>query len=133
MKRYNKGDKVVSKRYFDIDINGYLTQICKGDIGTVDWDSGDEIDVYFGDYVRLSVGREDIEPYNSEPEDKVTIEGWVARDGNNSLYLYEKRPVRDHNEWTEEIIIHLDDDLFPNLTWSDDPLEITITIKQKKI
>lgn len=67
----------------------------------------------------------------SDAEEAV-ISGWVARDENNSLYLYEKRPVRDHDEWVEETVIYLDDDLFPDLTWDSAPEPIEIIIKRKK-
>lgn len=67
----------------------------------------------------------------SDAEEAV-ISGWAARDENNSLYLYKKRPVRDHNQWVEETVIYLDDDLLPDLTWESDPEPIEIIIKRKK-
>lgn len=67
-----------------------------------------------------------------EKDAATVIQGWLARDENNSLYLYEKRPVRDHNEWIEETVIYLDDDLFSDLTWDDNPIEVEIIIKRKK-
>lgn len=45
--------------------------------------------------------------------EETVISGWVARDKDNGLYLYGKKPVRDHNEWFEETIIILDDDYSP--------------------
>lgn len=65
-------------------------------------------------------------------EQETVLSGWVARDENNSLYLYGKRPVRDHNEWIEETVIILDDDLLPDLTWDSEPIEVELIIKRKK-
>lgn len=64
--------------------------------------------------------------------EETVISGWAARDANNSLYLYEKRPVRDHDEWIEETVIYLDDDLLPDVTWESDPEPVEIIIKRKK-
>lgn len=67
-----------------------------------------------------------------EKDADTVISGWVARDENKSLYLYEKRPVRNHNEWVEETVIILDDDLFPDLTWESEPEQVEIILKRKK-
>lgn len=60
---------------------------------------------------------------------------WVARDKDGTLNLYLVKPVRD----VEEEIWHTDDweypeseflpiyDIFPDLKWEDDPIEVELT------
>ena len=143
MKNYNEGEKVSIKRCYEVHINGYITDVCPGEVGTVHWDCGDTVEVYFGDYIMLEVNKEDIEPYISEDAEEVTIDGWVARDdedliGESGLYLYPVKPVRKGHWFAlpEDVernaAMRLDVGLFPSLTWESDPLEVTITIKPKK-
>lgn len=63
------------------------------------------------------------------------IQGWVARDADiHGLFLYNSMPTRGINMWNGHgsLLTHLDDDLFPDLTWESEPQEVEITIKRKK-
>lgn len=71
------------------------------------------------------------------------INGWVARDRYNDLFLYTEEPHRincgalfgNHTDsWSCDNLsfFPLDNGLFPDLTWSDEPTEVELTIKRKK-
>lgn len=55
---------------------------------------------------------------------------WVARDKDNKLVLYEFEPTRHYDKWydydngTMYGLIELDESLFPNLKWEDEPIEV---------
>ncbi len=61
---------------------------------------------------------------------------WVARDKNNSLWLYKEKPYRNeiYECWQSEdpyvYVGPIDKTLFPNLKWEDEPIEVTIIEKQ---
>lgn len=74
---------------------------------------------------------------NVEESEEATIDGWVARDSNGTLWICSEEPQRYSDWW----IIDTDEEytkkelppyLFPSLTWESDPIEVTITIKPKK-
>ena len=135
MKNYNKGEKVSIKRCYEVHINGYITDVCPGEVGTVHWDCGDTVEVYFGDFIMLEVNKEDIEPCISEEPEEVIIDGWVARDEYGDIYVYKNKPTREDDVWTDDdasCSFLLSITSFPSLTWESDPLEVTITIKPKK-
>jgi len=124
MKNYNKGEKVSIKRCYEIHINGYITDVCPGEVGTVHWDCGDTVEVYFGDYIMLEVNKEDIEPCISEETDEVTnvdlkdaLTG-VMKDGNSISWYGTERQLIDL------VIRHF------NRKYPDS--EVIITIKPKK-
>lgn len=52
-KKFKVGDRVSLKQAVDVHIDGGLTQICPGEVGIIDWTNGKEMEVHFGDYVRL--------------------------------------------------------------------------------
>ena len=55
---------------------------------------------------------------------------WVARDWDGMLYVYFNKPIRDTvwKEWnSDEDSLSIDDSLFPDLTWEDEPLEVMLT------
>lgn len=75
--------------------------------------------------------------FKVEEAEEVTIDGWVARDSNGTLWICSEEPQRYSDWW----IIDTDEEytkkelpsyLFPSLTWKSDPLEVTVTIKPKK-
>lgn len=75
--------------------------------------------------------------FNVDKSEEVTVNGWVARDSNGTLWICSEEPQRYSDWW----IIDTDEEytkkelppyLFPSLTWESDPLEVTITIKPKK-
>lgn len=54
---------------------------------------------------------------------------WVARDNNGELYLYNEKPecYNDSKVWFAcGICAKLDNNLFPDLTWEDEPLEVEL-------
>lgn len=74
--------------------------------------------------------------FNVEESEEVTIDGWVARDKNRTLCLFPTEPIRPirapHWRIVRGLWIELNKNLFPDLTWESEPLEVTITIKPKK-
>lgn len=72
----------------------------------------------------------------AESDADAVIQGWVARDSNSDLFIYNYKPKRDTRWdsveiWNGETYIELDSNLFPDLTWDSDPLEVEIIIKRK--
>ena len=58
---------------------------------------------------------------------------WIARDCDNSLYLYEEEPVT--SEWFYGYIQHtqlmeLDEDLFPELSYEDGPKQVKLVLTE---
>ena len=68
-------------------------------------------------------------------EEKIT--GWVARDKQGDLYLYNEEPYKDnkYSEWligfdNEGKYIEIDSKLFPQVKWEDEePTKVELTIK----
>ena len=66
------------------------------------------------------------------------LDGWVARDENGSLHIFEVEPRRysdDHAWWDRDYqCATLDKNDFPDLKWEDDPVYVKlIIIKEDKI
>lgn len=76
----------------------------------------------------------------SEPQEEVTIEGWVARDSDGSLNVFPERPTKVANDfWMNEHCHYLlrdiqyeCDNALPSVTFENSPQEVTVTIKPKK-
>lgn len=54
---------------------------------------------------------------------------WVARDNNGKLYLYNEKPeyYNDLKVWfSGRICAKLDNNIFPDLTWKDEPIEVEL-------
>lgn len=58
---------------------------------------------------------------------------FAARDETGKLFLFNNKPERDNSEqsgyWYAsdgEFILNIDENMFPNLTWDDEPLEVTM-------
>lgn len=53
---------------------------------------------------------------------------WVARDRDGFLYLFNEKPERLHTcgGWRSEWFYSIRYDLFPDLTWEDEPIEVEI-------
>lgn len=73
-------------------------------------------------------------------KEEITLTGWVARDAyfdalsGMGLIIHDKKPTRSGVEWVSVFpLMHLNWNLFPDLTWEDEPLEVEITIKQKNM
>lgn len=70
-------------------------------------------------------------------EDLPKIKGWIARDKTYDLHFFSKKPKRNiadsrfnlDNVWIGKNWLVLDCDLYPKLTWEDEPIEVEITIK----
>lgn len=73
-----------------------------------------------------------------EGTEEVTIEGWVARnhepEHEHDLHLFTSEPMRRQimGDWYGHGQTTLDTSLYPNVTWENSPLPVTITIKAKK-
>lgn len=70
---------------------------------------------------------------NEKPKKSVRM--WVARDKDNSLFLYREKPIEKTNgsnpQWltTSFHVIRLDSDLFPSVKWEDkEPTRVTIRL-----
>ncbi len=76
--------------------------------------------------------------FNVEEAEEVTIDGWVARDEDNSLYLFKAEPWYNspREYWDDHLMsigcFSMPSELFPHITFDNSPLEVTITIKPKK-
>lgn len=69
----------------------------------------------------------------------LTINGWVARDKSDKLYIYGKKPVKDDefgiwlNDFDDHLsFIELDKAHLPEITWETEPVEVELTIKLKE-
>ena len=54
----------------------------------------------------------------------------IVRDWDGMLFVYFNKPIRDTvwKEWkSDEVSLSIDDSLFPDLTWEDEPLEVILT------
>lgn len=69
-KKFKVRDRVSLKQAVDVHIDGGLTQICPGEVGIIDWTNGKEMEVHFGDYVRLVLYASQVE--RVEPTDPRT-------------------------------------------------------------
>lgn len=90
-----------------------------------------EIMVAFEQGANFALGKQ-------EKDADSVIQGWVARDSNESLYLFCLKPRRvryprsSDGVWMSRAVEKLDPSLFPDLTWESDPIEVEIIIKRKK-
>ena len=63
---------------------------------------------------------------------KKTLEAWVARDYDGSLYMYTAKPKKMRDNWYAAGVgyMKLDDSLFHEVQWSDEePKEIRLSIR----
>ena len=79
-----------------------------------------------------------------EKDAETVIQGWVCRNKkDNALNLHLKEPYGTYSNysivdktdlWESDCasFLPLDNSLFPNLTWDDEPIEVEIIIKRKK-
>lgn len=70
-----------------------------------------------------------------EKDADVVIQGWIARDEDENLFVYHTKPERDETTqmWMGGCVnFDLRNHLFPDLTWESEPLEVEIIIKRKK-
>lgn len=62
--------------------------------------------------------------------EKVTIEGWVARDRDGVLAFYSPKPERVGRVWCADVVKVLDNRLLPDLTWDNEPIPAQIEISK---
>ena len=61
---------------------------------------------------------------------------WLARDKDGFLTVFENKPEREDEKWvdfyseTVKQFIFIDNSLFPNLKWEDEPIEVNIFTKE---
>jgi len=64
---------------------------------------------------------------------------YIARDKNESLWLYNEKPIRNEEEgnfksiYTDVTIGTLDTTMFPELKWEDEPMEVDLVDVNKSI
>ena len=61
---------------------------------------------------------------------------WIARDKDQTLWLFENKPVREDDLWSnsDSDCMKLSDttgQLFPDLKWEDEPIEVDLVFKGK--
>ena len=64
------------------------------------------------------------------------MKGFIARDSDDKLFLYQKPPIKAEKEWklasNLDIVFTIDEDLFPEVKWEDnEPTEVELVIKEK--
>ena len=81
--------------------------------------------------------KEDLD-FNVEESEEVTIDGWVARNKDNSLYLFKAEPWYNspRGYWDDHLMsigcFSIPSESFPHITFDNSPIEITLTLKPKK-
>lgn len=76
--------------------------------------------------------------FNVDKSEEVTVNGWVARNKDNSLYIFKAEPWYNspRGYWDDRLTsigcFSLSPELFPQITFDNSPMEVTITIKPKK-
>lgn len=98
--------------------------------GEVQWQPVSRYDVFCAAFDRAyALGKQ-------EKDADTVIQGWVARDKDGALQLWESKPQRNNITWDEwgmaKGLMLLPDELFPDLTWESDPEPVEIIIKRKK-
>ena len=90
------------------------------------------------DWFKSLSDRFNLQPQAKEeqkPEAKLT--GWVARDREfnpyygTGLILFREKPQKSYDCWNGDIVTQLPWELFPDLKWVDEPVEVEITIRKK--
>ena len=71
---------------------------------------------------------------------ELKIKGWVARQNvskipyyyvySHQLAFFKTKPKRGDGEWNGGIGMYIDSDLFPDLKWEDEPVEVELIIKK---
>ena len=72
-----------------------------------------------------------------EQKPEVKLKGWVARDKEYNSYfglglvLFNGKPRRSCNCWSGTIAAQLPWEIFPDIKWEDEPMEVEIIIRKK--
>ena len=105
---FKVGDKVVTKQYYDIDVNGYSTTIPIGEEGVIEDVDDDELYVSFSGYgVFLTLPASDVEPI--QPFDRKTA---FLRELQALLRKYDAR-IHDHDYYRLYIDLGIHEDINP--------------------
>ena len=103
-----------------------------GEVVDVEYDD-DDLYVVIGRRQYLYASEFD---FITEPEEEVRIDGFVARDKDGSLNLFNGEPERiadcTWGIYPGDLGLGLPKEYFPDLKWESDPLKVTITIRPKK-
>ena len=76
--------------------------------------------------------------FNVDAVEEVTIDGWMARNKDNSLYLFKAEPWYNspRGYWDDHLMsigcFSIPSESFPHITFDNSPIEITLTLKPKK-
>lgn len=61
---------------------------------------------------------------------------YVARDEDGKLKLYKNKPIRNKTCWgchdDIDLVMTIDKELFPDLSWNDDPEEVCLCLNNKR-
>lgn len=86
----------------------------------------------------LAIGKEIANKiFHKKKVEEVTIKGWIARNTDNVLAFYTRKPIKNFDYWamlypTTCYLLGIRND-FPSVQWSDpEPTPATITIKIEK-
>lgn len=94
--------------------------------GEVQWQPVSRYDVFCDAFDRAyALGKQ-------EKDADTVIQGWVARDFDGDVFLYQNEPDRNEIAWNGYMMHSLPVDSFPDLTWDSDPEPVEIIIKRKK-
>lgn len=64
---------------------------------------------------------------------ETTIQGWLVRDYNRSLWVFKTKPQKRSQFWSGDGLGKLGRNLFPQVKWEDpEPTEVELTIKIKE-
>ena len=66
------------------------------------------------------------------------IKGWVARDNDGAVFIHKSKPRRNRanngigfwKEGGERFRLSMFDEMFPDLSFDDEPIEVELTIKK---
>jgi hypothetical protein len=65
-------------------------------------------------------------------QERPVLHGWVAREDKGRLLLFGEKPLRNGNYgWkSSSFCIELNSNLYPDLMWIDDPIEVELSINK---
>ena len=59
---------------------------------------------------------------------------WIARDESGGLWMFESKPIKVRESFTQQPlsqIYSIDDNLFPEVTFENSPMEVEIVLKNE--
>lgn len=73
------------------------------------------------------------EEYVASKERGLSVSVWIARDKNGELYLYKSEPWRNGLcfDCDEILILSMDEDMYPEITWENSPKEFELKAVEK--